>query len=152
MVMVGVLLEAPKEAELRGLGVKDSKVLSAANRKALIKGIKNIIKDYYLIVIPPQEIDAHVLSEDSNLNNLELIKTAEIINKLKPDVAYVDSPSNNLKAYTSSLKGLIKHPCKIVCEHKADATYPSVSAASILAKVRRDEEIEKIAKKIGIYF
>jgi ribonuclease HII len=150
--MVGVLIEEKKEDELRGIGVKDSKQLTSANREALVKGIKSTIKDYKLIQVLPKEIDAHVLSDDSNLNNLELLKTADIINSLKPDVAYVDSPSNNLEAYTSALKAQLKHDVKLVCAHKADSIYISVGAASILAKVKRDEEIEKLKQKIGMQF
>ena len=41
---------------------------------------------------------------------------------------------------------------KLVLEHKADLNYPVVSAASILAKVTRDAEIEKIKKEIGVDF
>ena len=40
----------------------------------------------------------------------------------------------------------------LVLEHKADLNYPVVSAASILAKVTRDAEIEKLKKQIGIDF
>ncbi len=38
----------------------------------------------------------------------------------------------------------------IIAEHKADARYPVVSAASIIAKVVRDQEIERITDKIGM--
>ena len=40
----------------------------------------------------------------------------------------------------------------MVLEHKADFNYPIVSGASILAKVTRDNEIEKIKKKIKVDF
>lgn len=40
----------------------------------------------------------------------------------------------------------------LVLEHKADFNYPVVSAASIIAKVTRDNEIEKIKNKVGVDF
>ena len=36
----------------------------------------------------------------------------------------------------------------IISKHKADDIYPVVSAASILAKTRRDEEVQKIADEL----
>jgi len=45
----------------------------------------------------------------------------------------------------------IEHPenLDISCEHKADVNYISVAAASILAKVTREEEIEGLKKQYG---
>ena len=40
---------------------------------------------------------------------------------------------------------------EIHCEHKADFNHPSVSAASILAKVTREEEVAKIKKEYSKY-
>jgi ribonuclease HII len=38
---------------------------------------------------------------------------------------------------------------KIVCEHKADVAYPVVSAASIVAKTVRDEQVRLLEQEIG---
>ena len=38
---------------------------------------------------------------------------------------------------------------RIVSEHHADRTYPVVSAASIIAKVRRDEVAEALRREYG---
>jgi len=38
---------------------------------------------------------------------------------------------------------------KLVIEHKADSTYPIVSAASILAKEAREDAISELKKKVG---
>ncbi len=37
----------------------------------------------------------------------------------------------------------------MISEHQTDATYPVVSAASILAKVRRDLRIDEIKREYG---
>ena len=42
-----------------------------------------------------------------------------------------------------------KQSIKIISENKADSNYVVVGAASIIAKVTRDNEIEKLAKKYG---
>ena len=81
---------------------------------------------------------------------------AEIINVLIKKVPeaeiIVDCPSPNIKAWQSHLFKNIneKNKIKLRCEHKADKNYVVVSAASILAKTTRDDEINKIKKQYNI--
>ncbi|MBI4360755.1 hypothetical protein HY572_03205, partial [Candidatus Micrarchaeota archaeon] len=42
-----------------------------------------------------------------------------------------------------------KGTADLVCAHKADQLYPVVSAASILAKVTRDEKLQEIKELVG---
>jgi ribonuclease HII len=149
MVMAGVLIEKSDIPKLKALGVKDSKLLTKQKREFLFTKIKSTVKSHKIIIISPQEIDKALESESLNLNWLEAHKSAEIINKLKPDKAILDCPSNNIKAYRDYVKALLKNKVELVVEHKADINYLESGAASILAKVTRDREIEKIQKKYG---
>ena len=154
LVMCGLLVKEEDEKGLVKLKVRDSKLLTKVKRESLFDKIKDISYKYEIIAIYPDEIDHAVNNHDGlNLNKLEAIKSAEIINLLKPDKAIVDAPSNNIKSYKQYLFELINNKkIELILEHKADLNYPIVSAASILAKVTRDNEIEKIKKKIKIDF
>lgn len=151
MVMAGVLVEEADIPKLKSIGVKDSKLLTKKQREKLFDKIIDIVKNHKIIIIPPKEIDNALNSDDLNLNWLEAHKAAEIINQLKPDKVIVDSPSNNCQAYMRYLKKLLHNPksLQLICIHKADVKHPEVAAASILAKVTRDNEMEKIQKKYG---
>ena len=133
------------------MGAKDSKLLIHKKRVALSKQILKIAKNHKLLIVQPDEIDYAVHGHDGlNLNWLEARKTAEIINYLMPDKSIIDCPSPNTKAYTNYLKKFIDNQnMELIVEHKADKNHYVVSAASILAKVAREEEVEKIEKKIG---
>lgn len=149
LIIAGVMIEQGNESRIDG--VKDSKLLPHKKRIELNKKIKRN-SEYLVISVPPQEIDEALLSDHLNLNWLEAHKQAEIINKLKPDKAIIDCPSPNCEKYKQFLKKLLNKELKkieLVLEHKADFKYPVVSAASILAKVKREEEVEKIRKKYG---
>lgn len=150
LVICGAAIEEKDERKLRALKVRDSKLLMPAQREQMFDKIKKTVKVFKINTIPPQEIDAAVESKATNLNWLEADHTAEIINYLKPAKAYVDCPSPNIKAYIAYLKQKLKVECEIVAEHKADAKYPIVSAASILAKVSRDREIVKIQQRFDV--
>ena len=142
------------EAKLRAIEVKDSKLLTKSQREDLFDKIKDISYKHFITKADPEEIDRAVNGEDNmNLNILEAKKTAEIIDNLKPKKVIIDLPSNNKELYGKHLFRFLKNKdIEIIMEHKADMNYPVVSAASIIAKVTRDNEIEKIKKKIKIDF
>ena len=148
--MCGILIEDKDEAKLRNIKVKDSKLLTPKQRELLFGKIKKIAKKYKIMVINPEEIDKAVHGHDGlNLNRLEARKSSEIIDELNPDKVIIDTPSNNIETYKKYLLKFVKNKnADFVLEHKADFKYPTVSAASILAKVTRDKEIKKIKNKI----
>jgi len=153
MVMCGVVVGESEEHLFKGIGVADSKLLTPAQREELFGKIINIADAKKIIIIPPEDIDKALNSKKSNLNWLEADKTAEIINELKPDKAFIDCPSNNEKAYWKYiLKKLDNKKTKLIVEHGADINYPVASAASILAKVTRDREIENLKKEFNVHF
>jgi len=152
MVMCGVVIDESNLEKFKDIGAKDSKLLTKLQREKLFEKIKKTAKAYEIIIISAQEIDEALESDSLNLNWLEAKCTAEIINKLGPNKVILDCPSNNIKAYSSYVKRLLKNNVDIIAEHKADVNYPIVGAASILAKVTRDWEIDKIKKDIKIDF
>lgn len=152
LVVCGVIIDEKDIPKLEVLGVKDSKLLTPKKRNELFEKIRKIVKADEIIIISPSKIDQAVLSETSNLNWLEADTSAEIINKLNTNKAILDCPSNNIQSYVAHVRKNLKKEVKIIAEHKADAKYPVVAAASILAKVTRDREIETIRKKTGIDF
>jgi len=149
LVFGGVMI---KEGDEELLGeVKDSKLLTHGKRMQLDKQIR-ANSDFKVITVSPAEIDRALDPENKemNLNWLEAHKQAEMINELNPDTAIIDCPSTNCKAYEAYLRELIINPkIKLIVENKADMNYPTCAAGSILAKVRREEEVDKIKEKYG---
>jgi len=152
--MCGFQIEEKQETQLRKIKVKDSKLLTREERENLYTQILKISDKYKIIIINPQEIDRAVQGHDGlNLNWLEADKSAEILDDLGPNKAIIDAPGNNIEKYKNYLSKKLKNKeIKLILEHKADVNYPVVSAASILAKVTRDTEIELLKKQIGIDF
>ncbi len=155
MCFGAVLIDEKQEKILKMLDVKDSKLLTPERREFLFTQIKKNVIASAVLIISPKEIDKS-LAEKVNLNQLEARKIAELINllskKFEKANIIVDCPSTNILAWRNYLLNYIKNPEKIVlkCEHKADKNHIEVGAASILAKVTRDKEIEKIKHKIDI--
>ena len=156
MVLAGVLIDSDTEKEFREKGVKDSKQLTARRREILAEIIKKKALAFRVVTISPVEIDAKTKA-GINLNRIEAIKAGEIINKIKktnPSVkikVIIDCPSPNIEKWQKILESQVddRTNLKFSAEHKADINHIPVSAASILAKSRREKEIRKIKKMIG---
>ncbi|MDP3918457.1 MAG: ribonuclease HII [Nanoarchaeota archaeon] len=148
LVMCAATIDEKDIHKLEAIGVKDSKKLTPKKREELYPQIKEIVKDYKILIVEASEIDEALNSPNLNLNWLEAIKTAIILNDLKPDKAIVDCPSTNIEAYKSYLGQLLTVKMELLLEHDAERYLP-VAAASILAKVTRDNRIEDMKKKYG---
>lgn len=157
MILAGVLIDKKQEAKLKTKQIKDSKDILHPRRVMLAKIILKNSYAHEIVKTFPEEID-NSLNTGTNLNTLEAIKAAKIINAInspkrqKEKIKVIlDCPSINTTSWLNTLLSLIKHKenLKFVCEHKADVNHISVGAASILAKVTREEEVAKIKKKYG---
>jgi ribonuclease HII len=148
LVIAGILIEEEKEEELRKMGARDSKEISPKQRELLCSKIEKTAKDIVIIKVAPCRIDKYG-EEKINLNKLEGMKFAEVINHLKPDKAFIDSPDVNLVKFREFIKNMVTTGTEIVLEHKAENKYPVVGAASIVAKVTRDNDIKELQKKKG---
>jgi len=151
MVIAGVALPEEKVRELRSIGVKDSKLLSPRSRTILADQIKTIVSDIAHVEVSPSEIDQVVLNGKKleRLNLLEAKCMAQVISELKPELAYVDASDVIPERFGKTISSLLQFKVKVISEHHADREYPVVSAASILAKVRRDELVGLLKKEYG---
>ncbi len=154
MILAGCLMDRKTERELFKMGVKDSKQLTPKRREFLFEKIKEKVEIFEITITSPREIDK-TNHDGTNLNELEAIKAAEIINKMNKGSqkikVVIDCPSVSLIKWQDSLKTKIENlsNLEISCEHKADKNHPAVSAASIIAKSIREKEMDKLRKEFG---
>jgi ribonuclease HII len=144
MVVAGILIE--NDAPLRQLNVRDSKKLTAERREALAPEIMKLAK-FEIVVVSAEDIDS--MRSQMSLNDFEAKIFAAIIEKLNPETAYVDAADVDEIEFKKMILNELKQPVDIVSKHYADELFPVVSAASILAKVRRDAEVRKIEVEFG---
>ncbi|MFB0567946.1 MAG: ribonuclease HII [Candidatus Bathyarchaeia archaeon] len=151
LVIAGVLIEKENLHKLVDLGVKDSKLLSPHKREWLAKEIRKTALRCHFIALSTSEIDKVVETGRKlrRLNHLEARTMAEVIAALKPDIAYVDASDVLAERYKQHILENLPFEVQIVSEHKADAKYPVVSAASIIAKVERDKAIRELRERHG---
>ncbi len=151
LAIAGVLLDESDLPKLVDLGVKDSKLLSPSRREHLALEIKKLVLNHHVEMLSPAEIDRVVETGRKlyKLNRLEAQTMAKVIKILKPEIAYVDASDVLADRFKEHIAENLPFKVQIVSEHKADAKYPVVSAASILAKVERDRTIFDLREKHG---
>ena len=131
---------------LRSIGVKDSKKLTPRRREVMYDEIVSAVEGYSIITLSAEEIDAK--RERMSLNMVEMEMFAEAVSRMPVTRVYVDCPDPNEEKFGNMLSVRINNT-PVTARHKADDTYPVVSAASILAKVTRDRLIAEISEEFG---
>ena len=148
LVIAGISIEENKIEKLATF-VKDSKMLSAKKREEIFPLILSLCDKVEVEIIPPKEVDRWIKLYKGGLNKLELKFFAKIADRLEADIIYVDPCDVNPSRFAERIKQRIIRKITIISELDADKKYPSVSAASIIAKVTRDKEIKKLKELYG---
>ena len=146
MVICGVVCFRDSQARLSEIGVRDSKQLTRSKRERLSVAIKQVVCDFQILEVHPPEIDRE------NLNTIGVEKIAGMIKKFMPDRVYIDVPARGrgIERYCEKIIARTGNPgTEIIGENEADRKFPVVSAASILAKVHRDNVIDRAKEKCG---
>jgi ribonuclease HII len=151
LVVAGVVFEEDRLPDLKPLGVKDSKRLSPKKREELVVEIENLAADWSYFELHPEAIDLVVNRSVKfrRLNYLEAMAMAKVIRDLGPDKAFVDPADVVIERFIGQILRVLRVKPIVISEIHADAKFPAVSAASILAKVRRDRETKKLRERYG---
>ncbi|MCX8178264.1 MAG: ribonuclease HII [Candidatus Aenigmarchaeota archaeon] len=154
LVICGLTIDESRYDELKKIGVRDSKELTPKKREELAKKIDEIAENVVVLSVSACNIDS-MRKSGINLNQIEALKMADIINMVPADKIIIDTPSFNSNKFRDFLFSKLDEnakKAKFVFENYADKNYPVVSAASIIAKVERDNKIEKLKKEFNYDF
>lgn len=117
------------------LPLKDSKKLSEKKRNALAESIKQEAVDYCIAIASPVEID------QLNILHATMLAMTRAVNGLKTPFHKVLVDGNRCPE--------LDCPCEAIV--KGDGLVASISAASILAKVYRDEQMLSLHQQYPHY-
>lgn len=157
------------------LGARDSKLLSPARREQLASILERV-GVFSMLIIPADSIDS--ARERMTLNELEvrcfssagasLLSGRPMLSDGSPEgisvsvhgragtdgLIKVDAADVIEERFGSAIRNGIldlvgPKDLEVLSLHKADRDHPSVSAASILAKVERDRAVRSISRELG---
>ena len=129
------------EKNLKKYASKDSKQLTKAEREEAYEKLKGFCTFKWIEI---SAADLNVMMKDSSLNDIEAKAMAELIKGVHEADTMIDMPDRYGWTFRKRMEFFgVK---KFEAEHKADENYPIVAAASICAKIVRDNKIEEIKK------
>lgn len=144
-LVVGAVWTSDPEV-LAAIGVKDSKKLTPKTRDRMYDEILAKADHWEVVVAQAADIDER--RKAMSLNDVELEMFAEAVSRHPSNEVYADCPDVNETKFSARLDSKVGGPT-IIAKHKADDTYPVVSAASIVAKVTRDRMVEELHAELG---
>lgn len=131
--------------------IKDSKKLSGKNRKILSNYLKNTVR-FGVGQVEPDEIDAMGLTA---ANRLAMERAMEALGDVFVDRIIIDGNINYLAGYICKISKCYKLDHGVCPDSeamvRADDLVLEVSAASIIAKVARDDIMTEISLKYPQY-
>lgn len=130
LVVAGVVLDPSQPIE----GLNDSKQLTDKKRRVLFKAIKQKAKAFHIDVIDEETLDQENVYQASKNGMLRCAKAIKTVD-------YVLTDAMPLKLNDMPVVALIK----------GDTKSATIAAASILAKVTRDDIMVRLAKKFPHY-
>lgn len=130
---------------MRRIGARDSKSLSQSSRVRIGNLIKKEATYWNVKLIDSSYLNKKM--DEITINRIEEMEVSEIISKAPCDRFVVDSFDVNEERLSSVLSSMSGK--KVICRHRADQTYANVSAASIIAKLAREEAMDRIRKEYG---
>ncbi|MEM1943970.1 MAG: ribonuclease HII [Candidatus Caldarchaeum sp.] len=134
---------------LRKMGVADSKSLSRRRRAELYQLLEERFR-FETVLIEPRRISLSLrASGGMGLNELEYLHVARLIDRLNPSRVYVDSPDRNVRRARLMILKHLKRRADVRCMVRGDKTNIFVAAASVVAKVVRDREVERLKPVLG---
>ena len=131
-----VVLTLENKNLLKKLGVNDSKKLSVKKRNLLLPKILELSKDWGIGQSSVKEIDKYGIRHATELSMIRAIHKL----KLTPSKIYIDG-NLSLSFWKGKQENIIK----------GDSKLTSIAAASILAKVKRDELMCRLNEKYKGY-
>ena len=131
-----VVLTEKNKVILKTLGVRDSKKLTHKKRKLLLPEILLLSSDYGIGQSSVREIDKFGIRVATELSMIRALKKL----KKKPSELIVDGPLL-LRPWRGNQKNVIS----------GDSKFTAISSASIVAKVSRDNLMERLEKKYSGY-